>query len=393
MSGPDLGINLSTAIEFANSSLYQYIQSTGVRESGCTMTAAVIHGDMLYVANVGDSRVYLLRDGRLSQLTRDHTLAQQKLDRGIIQPSQLDADPGSNVLTRSMGARQTVEVDLFPALQLVQGDVVLACSDGLTDMLADAEIARLIGNNPAKRATQRLIAAANHNGGRDNISVVVARVGEKQAPAGGGLLDSIRQMSKPWQIALLALGLMVIVAAVALLAYLGWWISGPQKVTPTPPPPTVAATTPPPTTVAATPVPTEEPSPTPGYGATSTPAPTPTPTLTPIPDADGDGVPDQSDECPRVYGLPEHNGCPDNDGDGLRDDWDECPGEFGPPEFGGCPDSDGDGIRDIDDHCPDQPGLPEHNGCPPDDGGGDGGGNGGGNGEKTPEPPPPTPED
>ncbi|MEE8390804.1 MAG: protein phosphatase 2C domain-containing protein, partial [Anaerolineae bacterium] len=170
MTGPDLGTDLRTAIEATNSSLHQYNQSAGSGEAGCTMTAAVVYGNTLYVANVGDSRVYLLRNGQITQLTRDHTLAQQKVDVGIISPEQAETDPASHVLTRSMGAGQTVQVDLFPPLQLAPGDVVLLCSDGLTDMLKDTEIAHLIGNNSPKRATQRLIEAANQNGGVDNIS-------------------------------------------------------------------------------------------------------------------------------------------------------------------------------------------------------------------------------
>ncbi len=373
MAGPDLGADLKAAIEVANSSLYQYIQSTGARESGCTMTAAVIHENTLYVSNVGDSRVYLLRNGKMSQLTHDHTLAQQKVDRGIIQASQIGMDHGSNVLVRSMGAGQTVQADLFPALQLLSGDVVLLCSDGLTDMLEDTEIGLLINNHPSKRATQRLIAAANKNGGVDNISVVVARVGEKQTPAGGGVLDAIRQMSKQQKTTLLLLA--GAVAAMIAALCLGWWIAGRQKVTPTPLPPTIAVTTPPPATLAATDIPTETPATTSqSEHVTSTPAPTNTPTPTPLPDTDGDGIPDQSDECPYTHGLREHNGCPDSDGDGLRDSQDECPTNFGPSEFGGCPDSDGDGIRDIDDHCLNVPGSAEHHGCPPPDGGGDGNG-------------------
>ena len=122
-AGPDLGANLRAAIEIANNSLYQYLQSTGTREAGCTMTAAVVHGNTLHVANVGDSRVYLVRNGQINQLTRDHTLTQRKIDQGLIRPEQAKMDPDSNVLTRSMGAGPMVRVDLFPPLQLVEGDL------------------------------------------------------------------------------------------------------------------------------------------------------------------------------------------------------------------------------------------------------------------------------
>jgi protein phosphatase len=363
MTGPDLGADLRTAIEAANSSLYQYNLSTATGEAGCTTAAAVIHGNILHVANVGDSRVYLLRDGQITQLTRDHTLAQQKADAGIIPQEQVDTDPGKHVLTRSMGAAQTVQVDLFPPLQLAPGDIVLLCSDGLTDMLKNAEIARLIGNHPPKRATQRLIAAANQRGGVDNISTVIVRVGPASTPAGDGLLGTIQQMSRR-QKAILLGGAGLVIAAVCIIASLSLWINDRQQATPTPIPTATTAQTPttaPTLQPTATMQPTETSQPT---QATSTPAPTATPTNTPIPDADLDGIPDPNDECPNEPGLPEFNGCPDSDGDGIRDLDDQCPNEFGLPEFNGCPDRDGDGIPDYQDNCPDEFGSADNGGCP-----------------------------
>lgn len=283
ITSPDPGANLRAAVEAANTSLYQYIQSTSTQEAGCTMAAAVIHGNTLYVANVGDSRAYLLRNGQIAQLTRDHTLTQQKIDHGIIRPEEAETDSGSHVLTRSMGTGQTVQVDLFPPLRLAAGDVVLVCSDGLTDMLKDAEIARLIGNNTPKQAARRLITAANRSGGVDNISVVLARVGEKAPAAGGGLLEAIRHMPRRQQIVLLGGAALVIVVA-CLMASLGWWMYGRQESTPTPTP----APTRTPTLLAATPTTTpamiEPPTETaPAGRATSTPAPTVTSTNTPVP--------------------------------------------------------------------------------------------------------------
>ncbi|MBU0703199.1 MAG: protein phosphatase 2C domain-containing protein [Chloroflexi bacterium] len=169
LTGPDLGTDLQTAVEMANASLYQYLQSTSALASGSTMVAGVIHGNTLQVANVGDSRAYLIRSGQITQLTRDHTLTQQKIDRGMIQPEQAAMDPDSNVLTRSMGAGPTVQADLFLPVPLTPGDLVLLCSDGLTDMLSNEEIVRLAHGSAPRRAAQRLIAAANKNGGFDNI--------------------------------------------------------------------------------------------------------------------------------------------------------------------------------------------------------------------------------
>lgn len=288
ISGPDLGANLRTAIEVANSSLHQYIQSTGVRESGCTMAAAVIHGNTLHVANVGDSRVYLLRGGQITRLTRDHTLAQQKADQGIISPEQVDTDSGSHVLTRSMGANQTVLVDLFPPLQLAPGDVALLCSDGLTDMLKDAEIARVIGNHPPRRAAQRLIAAANRSGGVDNISVVLARAGEKQPPGTGGIIGQLLERTRQQRIIIAALAaIAALVFFVAVIA-LAWTMRDRKPTTPSPITPATAtpsAETTAPIAVSDTPHPTETGA-SPPSQATSTPRPTNTPTPSPTPDSE-----------------------------------------------------------------------------------------------------------
>lgn len=289
LAGPDLGVDLRTAVEHANASLYQYLQNTRTLEAGCTMAAAVIHGSTLHVANVGDSRVYLIREGQAAQLTRDHTLTQRKIDQGLIRPDQAEMDADRSVLTRSLGAGPTVQVDLFPPLQLVAGDMVLLCSDGLPDMLDDGEIARLANGASPKRAAQRLITAANKRGGFDNISAVVARAGGQPAASGGGLWAKVRKMPRRQQIVLLV-GAVLVVVALCAMAALGWWMyDSRRQATPVPTAtPTVAMTATPP---AATPAPAVTPAPAtvqptdtvPAGQPTSTPAPTFTPTNTPRP--------------------------------------------------------------------------------------------------------------
>ncbi len=288
--GIDIGANLRAAIETANNSLHQYLQSTNARDAGSTMTAAVIHGNRLYVANVGDSRIYLLRNGQLFQQTRDHTLTQQKLDQKIITPEQAKTDPDHNVLVRSMGARSTVHVDLFPALELAAGDVVLLCSDGLSDMVDDPTIARILQAHSPKQAAQRLIAEANRRGGRDNISVVIAQVGKRPTAAAtgglGGLFDAVDRMPQGQKIVLLIGAILLALLALALCVTLAWSILSGLNSTPTPapsatPPPTVAGATP--TTAVTQPPPTpEETTPVAGQ-PTSTLVPTFTPTNTPRP--------------------------------------------------------------------------------------------------------------
>lgn len=302
---PNLGTALHAAVEVANASLYQYLQSTGAQGAGCTMAAAVIHGNTLYVANVGDSRAYLIRDGQPAQLTHDHTLTQQKLNRGLIRPEQADLDPDSNVLTRSMGAGPSVQVDLFPPLQLTPGDTVLLCSDGLTDMLPEHEIASLATKGSPKKAAERLIAAANRRGGLDNITVIVAQVGGKQAARREGLLAEFDRLSDREKTFLKVAGVLALVVMLFLCGLMGWTMYETWMETPTPiptsalPAATVTATasatapagtttpagaTPTPTgATTSTPRPTNTRTPMPTFTPTPTPTPTQTPTDTPIP--------------------------------------------------------------------------------------------------------------
>ena len=308
MPGPDLGADLQATVGMANSSLYQYLQSTGATEAGSTMVAAVIRGNMLQVANVGDSRAYLVRDGQITQLTRDHTLTQQKLDHGLIRPEQAAMDPDSSVLIRSMGAGPDVKVDLFLPLQLAAGDVVLLCSDGLTDMLSDDEIVRLVNGSSPKRIARRLIATANKRGGVDNISVAVARVGGKRPPAGGGALKSITRMKRRQKIILGGMIALVMMIFCGLAGWAMWTTFGPRKTvtpaaTPTETPaaatiaPAVATGTPkpantvPPDQLTSTPAPTFTPTNTPPPPPTFTPTFTPTtePTQTPEPEGEEEG--------------------------------------------------------------------------------------------------------
>ena len=390
--GHDIGQELRAAVAHANDSLTKYLQG---RESGCTMSAAVIHNNTLYIANVGDSRVYHLHDGEMYQITVDHTLTQQKIKLGHIRPEDAELDPDRNVLTRSLGATMSIPVDLFRPITLEPGDRVLLCSDGLTDMLADDEIRNLALNGSPKRATQRLIAAANRNGGLDNISVVLAQVGGKAAGNGaGGLLNLKPAQQKTFLYVFAAIVALVVLGVAGTIGWSMWRDGGDNGGTP-PPVATVTAT-PKGTSVAgeATEAPPPSPTPAPIHTVlagqpTSTPKPTSSPTPTPIPDADRDGVPDVTDACRNTPGLRQFAGCPDSDGDGIPYPDDACPDDAGLEEFQGCPDRDGDGIPDLQDNCPDDAAPDQPDGCspppPPSDGNGEDGDN---NPTKTPKPDP-----
>ena len=143
---------------------------------GTTIVAAVIDGNTLYVANVGDSRLYLIDDDRIDQITLDHSLVAEMVRSGRISPEQMRNHPEKNIITRVVGGEENVEVDFFD-VGLHKGDVVLLCSDGLTNMVEDEQIFRIVRREKTLRdAGQKLISAANSAGGRDNISVVLARL-------------------------------------------------------------------------------------------------------------------------------------------------------------------------------------------------------------------------
>lgn len=144
---------------------------------GTTLVAAVFYEDQLTLAHVGDSRAYRLRDGHLEQLTRDHTLMQELIERGFYTPEEARKSLNRNVVTRALGIEPEVQVDVQEEVAL-PGDLYLLCSDGLNDMLDDDTI-RLtltdLGDN-LQQGANRLIEQANEQGGQDNVSVVLVKV-------------------------------------------------------------------------------------------------------------------------------------------------------------------------------------------------------------------------
>jgi protein phosphatase len=175
---------LREAARAANRRVYEQSRANiDHKGMGTTLTVALIVGDRLYIASVGDSRAYLINAGGVTedgataaQLTSDHSLVARLVDIGQITAEQARTHPQRNLLYRSIGTDPSVEVDTFSE-QLEPGDILLLCSDGLVNHVRDEEIARsVLEQSDPNRACEQLVALANERGGRDNISVVIVRV-------------------------------------------------------------------------------------------------------------------------------------------------------------------------------------------------------------------------
>lgn len=184
---PDIRYILERAVAQANTAVFQRGQEAEFSGMATTLVCCVLHDGQLHVAGVGDSRLYRLRDRRLQQLTVDHTWVQAQIELGVLTEEMARTHNKRHIVTRSLGARPTVEVDLAQ-FSLRDGDRLLLCSDGLYDLVDEAEIAETMMRPPSE-ACGRLIELANEAGGSDNITVVVAVV---HLPAGAAPTLSAR---------------------------------------------------------------------------------------------------------------------------------------------------------------------------------------------------------
>ncbi len=144
---------------------------------GTTLVAALFHHDRIIVAHVGDSRAYRFRQGQLTQITRDHSQLQEQIDAGLVSPEWARFAPNKNLITRALGVAPHVDVEVND-YQTEDGDIYLLCSDGLSDMLASEQMSAMLADNDTdlELLCSSLVQAANDNGGRDNISVMLVKV-------------------------------------------------------------------------------------------------------------------------------------------------------------------------------------------------------------------------
>ena len=167
---------LDICVDNANSAIFNAANANPQYAGmGTTLVVAVFREGQLRLGHVGDSRAYRWRGGQLSQITRDHSLLQEQIDAGLISPEQAAFSANKNLVTRAVGVEDTVLLETH-LHEMQPGDVYLMCSDGLSDMLDDAMIARLLQSHDMLAAAGgALIAAANEAGGKDNIAVILVR--------------------------------------------------------------------------------------------------------------------------------------------------------------------------------------------------------------------------
>jgi PPM family protein phosphatase len=170
---------LADIVRAANRRIYDLaVADESRRGMGTTLTLAKVHGDEVSLAHVGDSRAYRVRDGELTQLTRDHSLVAELERSGQITAEAAEHHPQRSIITRALGPEPDVEVDTY-TLAGREGDLFLICSDGLTSMISDDEVASILRSAPSlEEAADALVRAANQSGGKDNITVILFRLGE-----------------------------------------------------------------------------------------------------------------------------------------------------------------------------------------------------------------------
>jgi serine/threonine protein phosphatase PrpC len=177
---------LEQAMRDANRAIYdRMLAEVDKQGMGTTASVLVLSDNQFLIGQIGDSRIYLLRDGALTQLTKDHSYVQEQVDAGLLTPEQARYHPYSNVITRCVGASESVEADIYEG-EMKPGDVFLLASDGLTGMVDDRRLqAMLLARSGPGRIVDALIAEANGRGGLDNITAIVIQVVGVDTPVTG----------------------------------------------------------------------------------------------------------------------------------------------------------------------------------------------------------------
>ena len=173
----DVKHELLNALTAANNKLVETAsEDKSLAGMGSTAVIILFKDNLAYTANLGDSRIYLVRDEKVKQLTTDHSLVQQMIDSNMLSPEEAENHPKKNVITKSLGREGAVEPDSSEPIELLKNDKFVLCTDGLTNYVKDEEIFNIAANNPVQQAAGKLVDLANEKGGSDNITVQIAEV-------------------------------------------------------------------------------------------------------------------------------------------------------------------------------------------------------------------------
>ncbi|HEY3993187.1 MAG TPA: Stp1/IreP family PP2C-type Ser/Thr phosphatase, partial [Ktedonobacteraceae bacterium] len=174
----DVPASLLQSIRRANAAIHQRAAENMLRSGmGTTCVAAVLRGNLAYIANVGDSRAYFVRKSRIYQISQDHSWVAEQVRAGLLTEEQARTHAQRNVITRSLGTQPEVEIDIFREI-LEEGDTLVLCSDGLSGLVNDEDLLRTVDQFVPQESVYHLVERANENGGPDNITAIVARVQE-----------------------------------------------------------------------------------------------------------------------------------------------------------------------------------------------------------------------
>lgn len=223
VDGSDPLIQLSDAMQAANDLVWQTSQtSSDLRGMATTAACAWVIGRRLFIASVGDSRIYLIRRGRINQISNDHTWLQEALEIGQITRAEFKGHPNAHVIKRYLGSETAPEVDLrfrlgdkpdqnLQGMLLDAGDMVFLCSDGITDLVQDSEILTLLANPNLESALEGLKNLAYQRGASDNLSMIVVKIPVTNSP-----------MTRKKKLGRLLIFALIILAAAFVGIYLGW---------------------------------------------------------------------------------------------------------------------------------------------------------------------------
>ncbi len=188
--------SLKNSIEIANQNVIQASSDKEeLRGMGSTCTAMLLFNNKTFLAHVGDSRAYLVRGKKITQLTKDHTLAEKMLDSGIISKEEAKTSPHRNMLIKAVGISDEIEVETYDPFTTNEGDVFLLCSDGLTEYIDEEEICSILTIYEPEEACKLLVNIANKRGGKDNITVQVTKVVSSEVKDQNSFMENLQNKS------------------------------------------------------------------------------------------------------------------------------------------------------------------------------------------------------